>query len=299
MKSLGLEVETLEKSLYVNSPLGTGVSIDQICRDCELEISGVMLTVDLRVMDISNFDVILGMDCWLMAHRVVIDCDSRGITAYTRDSIRVTFQGENHDALPQTVHESKWSGQLMGWLASLTLKDEGRQDLGLPRVVCEYEDVFLDKLLGLPLHRDVDFVIELHPGTSPISMTTHRIAPVELQELKVQLQEYLDKGFIRPSTSPWGAPVLFVKNKDKTLRLWIDYRQLNRVMIKNRYPLPRINDLFDQLKRARVYTKIDLRICYHQLRVRETDIPKTPFRKRYGHFEFTVMPFRLTNALAA
>ena len=99
----------------------------------------------------------------------------------------MTFQGGKHDALPQTVHDSKWSGQLMGWLENLTLKDEGRQDLGLPQVVCEYEDVFSDELPGLPPHRDVDFVIELHPGTSPISMTPHRMAPVELQELKVQL----------------------------------------------------------------------------------------------------------------
>ena len=126
-------------------------------------------------------------------------------------------------------------------------------------MVCEYEDVFLDELPGLPLYRDVDFVIELHPGMSPISMTPHRMAPVELQELKVQLQELLDKGLIRPSTSPWGAPVLFTKKKDKTLRLCIGYRQLNKVMIKNRYSLPRIDDLFDQLKEVRVYSKIDLR----------------------------------------
>ena len=133
-KSLGLEVETLEKPLYVNFPLGTRVSVDKICRDCGLKISGILLTVDLRVMDISDFDVILGMD-WLTAHRVVIDCDSRRITAFTQDGIRVTFQGKKHDVLPQTVHDSRWSGQLMGWLASLTLEDERRQDLGLPRVV--------------------------------------------------------------------------------------------------------------------------------------------------------------------
>ena len=189
--------------------------------------------------------------------------------------------------------------QLAGWLASLTLEDEVRPDLDLPLVVCEYVDVFPDELLGLPSHRDVDFGIKLHHGTSPISMTPHRMAPVELQELRVQLQELRDKGFIRPSTSPWGAPVLFAKKKDKTLRLCIDYRQLNRVTIKNRYPLPRIDDLFDQLREARVYSKIDLRTGYHQLRVRERDIPKTAFRTRYGYFEFTVMPFGLTNAPAA
>ena len=144
------------------------------------------------------------------------------------------------------MYDSKWNGQLRGWLAILTLEDEVRQDVSLPRVVCDYEDVFLNKLPGLPLSRDVDFCIKLHPGTSPISMTPHRMALVEVQELKVQLNELLDKGFIRPSTSPWGSPVLFAKKKDKTLRLCIDYQQLNKVTIMNRYPLPRINDLFDQ-----------------------------------------------------
>ena len=127
-------------------------------------------------------------------------------------------------------------------------------------------------------------------------MTLHRMTPVELQELRVQVQELLDKGFIRPSTSPWGASVLFSKKKDKTLRLCIDYRQLNMVTIKNRYPLPRNDDLFDQLRGARVYSKIDPLTGYHQPRVRETYIPKTTFRMRYGHFEFTVMLFGLTNA---
>ena len=209
------------------------------------------------------------------------------------------FRGDKHDILPQTVYESRRQRQLTGWLTSLTLKAEVRPDLDLPRVVCEFVDVFLDELPGLPPHRDVDFGIELHPSISPISMTLHRMTPVELQELRVQLQELLDEGFIRPSTSPWGAPVLFAKKKGKTLRLCIDYRQLNRVMIQNRYPLLRIDDLFDQLGGARVYFKIDLRTGYHQLRVRETNIPKTAFRTRYGHFEFTVMPFGLTNALAA
>ena len=201
VKELGLKVETLENPLRVSSPLGTMVRIDQICRDCELEILRILLTVDLRVMDMSEFDVIIGMDC-LTAHQVIIDCDRRRVTTYTRDGILVTVQGEKHNALPQTVHDSKWSGQLMGWLASLALEDEVRQDLSPPRVVCKYEDVFLDELPRLPPHRDVEFVIELHPGTSPISMTPHRMALVELQELKVQIHDLLDKGFIRPRTSP-------------------------------------------------------------------------------------------------
>ena len=252
-----------------------------IGRGCELEISRTLLTVDLRIMDMSEFDVILGMD-WLIAYKIVIDCERRRVTAYTQDSTCVVFQGGKQDILPQTVYESKCQGQLASWLAILTLEDEVRPDLDLPRVVCEYVDVFPDELPGLPPHRDVDFGIELHPGTTPISMTSHRMAPVELQELRVQLQELLDKGFIRPSTSPWGASVLGAKEKDKTLQLCIDCRQLNRVRIKNRYPLPRIDDLFDQLRGARVYSKIDLRTGYHQLRVRDTYIPKTALGRVMG-----------------
>ena len=158
-----------------------------IGRGCELEISGTLLTVDLRIMDMSKFDVILGMDCWLIAYKVVIDCERRRVTAYTQDGTRMVFQGDKHDILPQTVYEYKCQGQLAGWLASLTLEDEERSDLDLPRVVCKYVDVFPDELPGLPPRRVVDFGIELHPGTLPISMTPHRMAPVELQELRVQL----------------------------------------------------------------------------------------------------------------
>ena len=125
------------------------------------------------------------------------------------------------------------------------------------------------------------------------------MAPVELRELKLQLQELQEKRFIRPNVSPWGAPVIFVKKKDGTLRLCIDYRQLNKLTIKNKYPLPRIDDLFDQLKSASIFLKIDLRSGYHQLRIKDVDVHKTAFRTRYGHYEFLVMPFGLTNALAA
>ena len=133
----------MEEPLYVSSPLGSRVRIDQICRDCESETSGILLTVDLQVMDILDFDVILGMD-WLTAHRIIIDCDIKRISTYTPDGICLTFQGGKHDASPQTVHDSRWSRRLIGWLASLTLEDEVRQELDLSRVVYEYEDVFPD-----------------------------------------------------------------------------------------------------------------------------------------------------------
>ncbi|GJY60553.1 putative reverse transcriptase domain-containing protein [Tanacetum coccineum] len=150
----------------------------------------------------------------------------------------------------------------------------------------------------LPLTQQVEFQIDLIPGAAPVARAPYRLAPSEMKELSEQLKELSDKGFIRPSSSPWGAPVLFVKKKDGSFRMCIDYRELNKLTVKNRYPLPRIDDLFDQLQGSSVYSKIDLRSGYHQLRVREEDIPKTAFRTRYGHYEFQVMPFGLTNAPA-
>ncbi|GJW85538.1 putative reverse transcriptase domain-containing protein [Tanacetum coccineum] len=139
---------------------------------------------------------------------------------------------------------------------------------------------------------------EVFPEDLPIARAPYRLAPSEMKELSDQLKELSDKGFIRPSSSPWGGPVLFVKKKDGSFRMCIDYRELNKLTVKNRYPLPRIDDLFDQLQGSSIYSKIDLRSGYHQLRVREEDIPKTAFRTRYGHYEFQVMSFGLTNAPA-
>jgi len=165
-------------------------------------------------------------------------------------------------------------------------------------VVCEYVDVFSDDLPGMPPDRDIEFVIELQPGTAPISKRPYRMPPKELAELKIQLQELLDKGFIRPSASPWGCPALFVTKKDDSLRWCVDYRPLNAVTIKNKYPLPRIDVLFDQLARARVLSKIDLRSRYHQIKIRPCDIPKTAFSTRCGLYEYLVMSFSLKNAPA-
>ncbi|GJV99301.1 putative reverse transcriptase domain-containing protein [Tanacetum coccineum] len=222
-----------------------------------------------------DFDVILGMD-WLASHRATIDCYAR----------TVIF------ACTLISHGCQ------GFLASVmdtSLESPNIENLS---VVREFADVFPDELPGLPPAREIEFGIELIPGAEPISKAPYRMAPVELKELKEQLQEMLENGFIRPSVSPWGAPVLFVKKKDGSMRLCIDYRELNRITIRNRYPLPRIDDLFDQLQGAKYFSKIDLRSGYHQLRVREQDISKTAFRTRYGHYEFLVMPFGLTNAPA-
>ncbi|GJW71401.1 putative reverse transcriptase domain-containing protein [Tanacetum coccineum] len=165
-------------------------------------------------------------------------------------------------------------------------------------VVREFPEVFREDLPGLPPPRQVEFHIELIPGATPVARAPYQLAPAEMKELAEQLKELSDKGLIRPSSSPWGAPILFVKKKDGSFRMHIDYRELNKITVKNCYPLPRIDDLFDQLQGSSIYSKIDLRLGYHQLRVREEDIPKTTFRTRYEHYEFHVMPFGLTNAPA-
>ncbi|GKE64366.1 putative nucleotidyltransferase, ribonuclease H [Tanacetum coccineum] len=165
-------------------------------------------------------------------------------------------------------------------------------------VVRDFLEVFSNDLSGLLPIQEIEFRIELIPGAMPVSKSPYRLAPSELEELSGQLKELQDKGFIRPSSSPWGASVLFVKKKDGSFRMCIDYRELNKLTIKNRYLLPRIDDLFDQPQGSQFFSKIDLRSGYHQLRVHEDDISKTVFRTRYGHFEFNVMPFGLTNAPA-
>jgi hypothetical protein len=166
--------------------------------------------------------------------------------------------------------------------------------IGDHTVVKEFEDVF-QKVLGLPPKRDIDFSINLMPGAATVSKAPYRMSTLELKELKLQLEELLKKGYIRPSVSPWGAPVLFMKKKDGMLRLCIDFRQLNKVIVKNKYPLSKIDDLFDRLKDAKIFSKIDLRSRYHQVRIKDEDTSKTAFRTRYGHYEFTVVSFGLSN----
>jgi hypothetical protein len=180
---------------------------------------------------------------------------------------------------------------------SCTYAVEGIKLEDIP-IICEYLDVFPDDLPGMPPDRNIEFIIELQPGTAPISKRPYRMPPNELAELKIQLQDLLDKGFIRPSASPWGCPALFVKKKDNSLRLCVDYRPLNAVTVKNKYPFPCIDILFDQLAGAKVFSKIDLRSRYHQIKIRPSDILKMAFSTRYGFYEYLVMSFGLTNALA-
>ncbi|KAL0554253.1 hypothetical protein IC582_008170 [Cucumis melo] len=296
-----LEVEPLHHVLSVSTPSGECMLSKEKVKACQIEIAGHVIEVTLIVLDMLDFDVILGMD-WLAANHASIDCSRKEVTFNPPSMASFKFKGGGSKSLPQVISAIRASKLLSqgtwGILASVVDTREADVSLSSEPVVTDYPDVFPEELPGLPPHREVEFAIELEPGTVPISRAPYRMAPAELKELKVQLQELLDKGFIRPSVSPWGAPVLFVKKKDGSMRLCIDYRELNKVTVKNRYPLPRIDDLFDQLQGATVFSKIDLRSGYHQLRIKDEDVPKTAFRSRYGHYEFIVMSFGLTNAPA-
>ncbi|GJS65071.1 putative nucleotidyltransferase, ribonuclease H [Tanacetum coccineum] len=185
-----------------------------------------------------------------------------------------------------------------GWRVRMKVYEPIYSRIYLGGQVVVVHKVFPEELPRLPPPRQVEFRIDQVPAAAPIARALYRLAPSEMRELSIQLQELLEKGFIRPSSSLWGAPVLFVKKKDGSFRMYIDYHELNKLTVKNHYPLPRIDDLFDQLQGLSMYSKIDLRSRYHQLHIKEEDILITAFRTWYGRFEFQVMPFGLTNAHA-
>ncbi|KAK9085283.1 hypothetical protein Sjap_025694 [Stephania japonica] len=283
---LGLSVKTLDPHLVLRTAAGDKIYPNRICRNCVVEIEGHQLPVDFRVLEYLEFDALLGMD-WLSAYRAHIDCFGKMIVFDIEGIPVFTFVGTASD-LPisrgrlATIQEM----EAFRTVVEPDLRPEIRLE-DVP-VVSEFPEVFPDDLPGLPPPRSVEFMIELIRGADMISDTDRTgMSRSEQGELRSQLEELLQKGFIHPSMSPWGAPVLFVKKKDGSLRLCIDYRKLNQVTIRNRYPLPRIDDLFDQLAGAKFFSKIDLRSGYHQLRIRESDIEKTAFSTRYGLFEFT------------
>jgi hypothetical protein len=258
-------------SFMIATPRGK-IATNQLNQSVPIQLGSHIIKTTLLVLGLEDVNIILGAN-WMTRHQVVLDVASRIV------EINSPIYGSFTLFLPSqdSTHSCAFS------MTELPLKK-------IP-VVCDYVDVFPDELPGMPPDRDIEFAIELQPGTTPISKRPYRMPPAELAELKKQLQELLDKGFIRPSTSPWGCPALFVKKKDESLRLCIDYRPLNAVTIKNKYPLPRIDVLFDQLVRAKVFSKIELRSGYHQIKIRASDIPKTAFSTRYGLYEFVVMSF--------
>jgi hypothetical protein len=218
---------------------GGRIASNQICRDVPIQMGSTLIRTALISLNLEGMDILLGMD-WMTRHRVSLDTFSRIVEINSPEYGHIILH------LPRQEYISSYVYAIEG----IKLED-------IP-VVCEYPDVFPDGLPGMPPDRDVEFVIDLQPSTTPISKRPYRMPPNELAELKIQLQELLDKGYIRPSTSLWGCPALFVKKKDNSLRLCVDYRPLNAVTIKNKYPLPRIDILFDQLAGVKIFSKIDL-----------------------------------------
>ncbi|XP_017428965.1 uncharacterized protein LOC108337039 [Vigna angularis] len=287
-RELGLPVRELQYDLTVSTPTSGIVKTSTVCVRSSVVVEGRQYKVNLICLPLQGLDVILGMD-WLSVNRILIDCGEK----------KLVFPNEE-DYPPLTLgvlRQDLIEGACCFLILSHMEVKQGDSDVDLS-VVSEFLDVFPEEIPGLPPPREVEFSIDIVSGAGPISIAPYRMAPAELADLKKQIEELLEKQFIRPSVSPWGAPVLLVKKKDGSSRLCVDYRQLNKLTIKNKYPLPRIDDLMDQLHGAVVFSKIDLRSGYHQILVKADDVQKTAFRSRYGHYEYVVMPFGVTNAPA-
>ncbi|GJY08897.1 putative reverse transcriptase domain-containing protein [Tanacetum coccineum] len=261
------------------------IGLNTILRGCTLNILSHPFNIDLMLVELGSFNAIIGMD-WLVKYQAIIMCAEKIVRIpWGNETLIVHGDGSNrgHEARLHIISYTKTQGYMLKgcpiFLANVTTKetkDKSKEKrLEDVPIVRDFPDVFPEDLPSLPLTRQVEFQIDLIPGAAPVARAPYRLTPSEMKELSEQLKELSDKGFIRPISSPWGAPVFFVKKKDGS-----------------------IDDLFDQLQGSSVYSKIDLRSGYHQLRVREEDIPKTAFRTRYGHYEFQVMPFGLTNAPA-
>ncbi|XP_057495668.1 uncharacterized protein LOC130780665 [Actinidia eriantha] len=234
--ALGLETEEFNPPLFINTPLGGRAPLDRICRGCELVILDRHFEFDFIVLGMSEFDLILGID-WLLTYRETTDYFKHRVRIYMPEGGCFEFFGERRELLEPYLYESRDKGSMACLLASLTLDENSFTRGELPRVVCDFLDVFPDKLLGLPPEREVKFTTDLLPGTASISISPYHFAPTELRELKIQLQELQDLGFIHLSILPWGARALFTQKKDGSFRLCIDYCKLNRVTVKNKYPV--------------------------------------------------------------
>ncbi|WVZ80799.1 hypothetical protein U9M48_028250 [Paspalum notatum var. saurae] len=260
----GYHIDNMRAKYHITAP-GSPIDMNQIVRHLRLCIGTKDFYVDSVVLPNQRIDIILGMD-WMKEHNILLDITSRTVQMKSSRSGKTM-----HIHLP--IHKQ---------LSHIVNATEAQLIEKIP-VVSDFPDMFPEELPGVPTDSDVEFSFELVPGIAPVSRRPYRMAPDELKELKVQLQEQLDKGFIHPSSSPWGCLALFVEKKDQgRKRLCVYYRPLNVVTVKNKYPLPHIDILFDQLAGAKVFSKIDLRSGYYQIKIREEDIPKTAFSTRYG-----------------
>src|SRR3954470_10334173 len=282
--SHNFKYETMKPPMMVRTPIGQ-CRTTMFVPNTTIEIEGIEFLASPILLKSSTIDLILGMD-WLKVHDAALYCGTKSIQLFhpsreiVNHTTRITKDAETQIFMMNALNVSPLDG----------IKN-------VP-VVRDFPDVFPEELPGIPPTREVEFVTDLKPGTVPIAKRPYKMPPHELLELKEEIDKALQKGFIRPSSSAWGAPSLFVKKSDGTNRLVQDYRPINHATIQNKYPLPRINDLYDQLAGSKVFWKLDLRLGYHQIRVHDVDIPKTAFITRYFSYEYTVMSFGLTNAPA-
>jgi hypothetical protein len=261
-----------EKSWLVQLATGAKRKVVELIKSCPVDMNGISTKEYLNILTLGSYVCLIGMD-WFDQHHVVLVCHNKAFTFLNEEGNPGKIQGIPREVIVQensTMQLKKCyrkGCQIIATHMEETPKDKV-PNLEDHAVLREFGDVF-NEIPGLPPKRDVDFSINMMPGAAPISKTPYRMSTPELKELQMQLEELLKKGYICPSVSPWGAPILFVKKKDKTLRLRINFKQFNKVTIKNKYPLPRIDDLFDQLKDAGIFSKIDLRYGYHQVTIRE------------------------------
>jgi hypothetical protein len=241
-----------DKPLLVQLATGTKRKVVKVIPSCQFTMGEFSTQATLNILPLGSYDLLIGMEC-LAAYKARMDCYHKTLECVSEEGRRITLQGIQKPVLVRRISTLKMrkycrKGCPLYEIKLLELVEDDKPSLEDHPILREFRDVFPEEVPGLPTRRDIDFLIELAPGEVPVSRTPYRMRTPELVELKLQLKEMMDKGYIRPNVSPWGAPVLFVKNKYGTLRLCIDYRQLNKVTIKNKYPLPQIDDLFDQLK---------------------------------------------------
>jgi hypothetical protein len=298
VESLHLPRRKHGKYWLVQLATGAKRKFNEMVKSCLMDTNGLNPKENLNIFPLGSYGCLIGMD-WLDQQHVILDCHNKEFTFLDEDGNQRKVQG-----IPRavTIRENlalhlkkcyRKGCQIIAAHMEETPKDKV-PNLEDYAVLENFEDVFKE-VPGLPPKRDIDFSINLMPREAPVSKNPNRMSTPEL-ELQMKLEELMKKGNIRPSVSPWGALMFFVKKKDGTLILCIDFKQLKKVTVKNKYPLPRIDDLFDQLKDGKIFSKIDLRSEYHQVRIKEEDKNKTALRTRYGHYEFTVVPFGLSNA---
>jgi hypothetical protein len=270
------------KSWLVQLATGTKRKVVDFISDYEFNLGGQNIKTNLKIIPLGYYDVIIRMD-WLERHKAMLYCYEKSLKYKDENDTARTVQGIQKPVSVRQISTMQFNKcmrkgcQFYAIQVTNLLEKENKPNLEDFFMLHDFRDVFVDEIPELPPRREIDFSINLLPCSSPILKAHYRMSLLELTELEIQLQELLDKEYIRPSVLPWGAPILFVKLKDGTLRLCIDYRQLNKMTIKNKYPLPRINDLFDQISGANIFSKLDLRSGYHQVRIKYEDICKTTF----------------------